>query len=99
MSIIDVPEELRIHINLIESSKIHRGENKSIKHIPGCLISFACRSAFIKGYGGFVSLKSKTKLKEYYRNSYGFIEMGTQMAIYNEASNLLIEKYSDDEKI
>lgn len=99
ISLVDKPEELRIHINLIESAIKYRGKNKAIKNIPGCLISYACKLAFKKGYGGFVSLTPKTKLKDYYRNVYGFIEMGTQMAVYQETSNYLIEIYSDYEEI
>ncbi|MEO1628904.1 MAG: hypothetical protein AAFV25_27405, partial [Bacteroidota bacterium] len=41
ISLIDYPRELRIHINLIESSREFRGKDKSILNIPGCLIGFA----------------------------------------------------------
>jgi len=49
MSIIDIPREFRIHINLIESSIKHRGKEKLIDNIPGCLISYSCKLAFEKG--------------------------------------------------
>lgn len=98
-SIIDFPEEFRIHINLIEASKLHRGKQKPIQNIIGCLIAYICQISFKRGYEGFVSLTPKTKLVDYYRNNYGFQQMGTQMAVYYEISNSLILKYIGDEKI
>lgn len=99
LSIIDIKEEFRIHINLIESSKNNKGKNKIIKNIAGCLIAFACKIAFKKGYGGFVSLVPKTRLINHYHNNYGFVQAGRQMAVYMEASNSLISKYLRNEKI
>ena len=99
VSLIDVPREFRIHINLIESSKKYRGKNKRIKNIPGCLISYACKIAFEKGYDGFVSLVPKTQLVKYYHENYGFEIIGNQMAIFMEKSKLLISKYIDDEEV
>jgi len=99
MSIIDIPNEFRIHINLIESSMKHRGKGKQIDNIPGCLISYCCKLAFEKGYDGFVSLILKTQLIDYYRKTYGFVQVGAQMAIFDEQSRLIISKYQIDEKI
>ena len=99
MSIIDIPNEFRIHINLIESSMKHRGKGKQIDNIPGCLISYCCKLAFEKGYDGFVSLILKTQLTDYYRKTYGFVQVGAQMAIFDEQSRLIISKYQIDEKI
>lgn len=99
MSLIDFPEELRMHINIIESSTAQRGKDKSILNIPGCLIGYACKISFKKGYDGFVSLVSKTKLVKYYHQTYGFIEFGTHMAVFNEISESIIQKYFDDEEI
>ncbi|MEO1515502.1 MAG: hypothetical protein AAFV95_10825 [Bacteroidota bacterium] len=97
ISLIDYPRELRIHINLIESSREFRGKDKSILNIPGCLIGFACKHAFKSGYEGFVSLIPKTQLIEYYRKNYGFISYGKQMAVFEEIAESLILKYFDDE--
>lgn len=99
ISLIDVSDEFRVHLNLIESSKMHRGKNKTIENIPGCLIAFACRLAFEKGYDGFVSLTPKTKLINYYTGNYGFRQMGRMLAVFGETSNSLISKYFDDEEI
>ena len=99
LSIRDIREESRIHINLIESSIKHRGKKNGLRSIPGCLIGFACRIAFRKGYGGFVSLTPKTYLIDYYQNNYGFIQVGRQLATYGEHSKLLMTKYLEDEEI
>ena len=98
ISLIDYPQEFRIHINLIEARKDQRGKHKKIGNIPGCLIAFACREAFKNGYGGFVSLKPKTQLIKYYQK-YRFVEVGMQMAIAAQDSKKLISKYFDDEEI
>jgi len=99
VSLIDYPEEFRLHINLIESSKANRGKNKVLDNIPGCLIAFTCQFAFEKGYDGFVSLVPKTELVKYYNEKYGFEQMGNQMAIYYQLSNSIIEKYLGNEKV
>jgi hypothetical protein len=98
ISLVDISKELRIHINLIESNKLHRGRDKKIKNIPGSLISYACKVAFQKGYDGFVSLIPKTELIDYYK-SYGFVQVGAHMAVFLEASRLLILKYIGDEEV
>ena len=98
MSLIDYPNEIRIHLNLLESRKDQRGKNKKIGNIAGCLIAYACRESFKRGYGGFVSLLPKTELISYYEN-YGFQAVGTVMAISEENSQKLITKYFRDEEI
>jgi len=99
VSVIDISEELRLHINLIEASKEYRGKNKPIQNIVGCMIAYVCQMSFIKGYEGFVSLTPKTRLVNYYRDKYGFQEMGNQMAVFYEISNSIILKYFGDEEI
>lgn len=99
VSIIDYPEEFRLHINLIESSKAYRGKKKLLDNIPGCLLAFVCQMSFERGYEGFVSLIPKTELVKYYSQRYGFEQMGIQMAVYYEISNSIIEKYLGNEKV
>lgn len=99
ISLIDYPNEFRIHINLLESSKKQRGKKKSILNIPGCLIAFACKMSFKNGYDGFVSLIPKTELIDYYLKTYGFLHFGNQMAVFQENSELIILKFFGDEKI
>lgn len=99
MSITDIPKEFRIHINLIESAAKHRGKGKQIDNIAGCLISYCCKLAFKKGYDGFVSLIPKTQLIQYYQKTYGFVQVGTHMAVLNEQARLIISKYQTNEEI
>ena len=93
---INIPEEYRLHINLLEASIPNRGKTKQIKNIPHCLISYACKQAFALGYDGFVSLYPKTKLIHYYRREYGFQQFGRQLAIYGKESFKLIKEYLDE---
>ena len=97
MSLIDIPEEYRIHLNLIEVGKNNRGENKKIENIAGCLIAFACQLAFDKDYFGFVSLKPKTRLIRLYQEKYGFRQYGRLLAVEQAASMFLINTYLNHE--
>jgi hypothetical protein len=96
ISLTDVAEELRIHINLIESAIQHQGKNKEIDGIPGRLIGFACEMSFKKGYDGFVSLTPKTRLVDYYHKQFGFLQTGKNMAVFLEISQSIIKKYLQD---
>jgi len=93
ISLIDIPEELRIHINLIETSNENKGKKKKIDKIAGCLLAFAVQVAFEKGYLGFTSLVPKTELIELYVKKYGFSQYGRQLAIERKAAIKLIQKY------
>ena len=93
MSIIDVSEEFRIHINLIESSNDNKGAAKKVDWITGCMIAFAAQISFEKGYQGFVSLLPKTVLIDYYIKKYGFSQYGRNLAIDTRGSIKLIQKY------
>ena len=97
MSLIDRPDEYRIHLNLLEVSKSNQGRKKEIDYIAGCLIAFAVENAFKRGYYGFVSLEPKTVLIDHYRQKYGFSQYGRYLGIEGPTSQLLIEKYVDDE--
>ena len=97
MSLIDMPEEYRIHLNLIEISSSNIGRKKNIENIAGCLIAFACRLAFLRGYYGFVSLQPKTRLIDLYQDKYGFRQYGRFLAVEQNASRLLMDKYLEYE--
>lgn len=99
VSLLDIPSEIRIHIDLIESSKENQGKNKEYNHISGCLIGFVCQKSFEKGYGGFVSLTPKTQLINHYHKKFGFIQIGVQMAVFMEKSQLIINKYLHNEEV
>ena len=93
VSLIDCPEEYRLHINLIEVGLSNRGKDKEIENIAGCLIAFACQIAFDRDYFGFVSLKPKTRLIGLYQDKYGFRQYGRLMAVEQHSSMDLIKKY------
>ena len=98
MALKDRPDELRLEIILLESSKENVGENKEYERIAGCLIAFACRLAFSKGYYGFVSLIPKTRLIPHYQKAYGFTQFGRQLASDTYNSQQLIKKYLSNEE-
>lgn len=97
ISLVDLPNEYRIHINLIEIGRDNRGKDKEIENIAGCLIAFACQLAFDKNYFGFVSLKPKTRLVDLYQNKYGFRQFGRLLAVEQVSAMSLINKYLDNE--
>lgn len=98
MSLCDYPEENRIHLNLLELSKNNRGKLKRIENIAGCLIAFAARISFERGYLGIVTLEPKSKLIDHYQEKYGFEDVGYMMLLSGEASRNLINKYLTDER-
>ena len=93
LSIKDIEDEFRIHINLIEISEKNRGRGKKYDRIAGCLIAHACQLSFNKSYDGFVSLVPKTRLINHYCEHYGFEQFGRQLGLGYEASINLIKKY------
>ncbi|MBB4081093.1 hypothetical protein GGR28_003740 [Lewinella aquimaris] len=98
LSIIDYPDELRIHLNLLEVGKTNIGQTKKIDNIAGCLIAVACKISFDRNYFGFVSLKPKTRLIPLYKEKYGFDQYGRLLAVDGDSSNQLIKKYLHDEE-
>ncbi|WP_282776509.1 hypothetical protein [Phaeodactylibacter xiamenensis] len=93
ISLTDINTEFRIHINLVEVSNDNKGKNKRIDRIAGCLLAFACKVAFEKGYLGFASLVPKTELVGLYIKKYGFKKYGSQLAIDQRDAIGLIQKY------
>ena len=93
ISLTNIREELRIHINLVESSNENKGKHKKVDRIAGCLIAFAVKLAFEQGYMGFTSLIPKIELIELYIEKYGFSQYGRQLAIERKAAMALIQKY------
>ena len=94
MALVDVPQEKRIELKLLASSKENAGKNKIYDGIAGCLIAYACRKA-LKKYGNLacVSLVPKTKLKSYYITKYGMTDGGWQLFVEGKHLNDLIKKY------
>jgi hypothetical protein len=83
-----------IFMALIESNKFNKGSKKVYLGVPGNLIAFACKLSFDKGYEGYVSFESKTKLIEHYQKSLNaHVLFGNIMAINAKAANKLIQQY------
>ena len=83
-----------MYMALIESSKFNKGVDKVYLGVPGNLVAFACKLSFDKGYGGYVSFESKTKLKEHYRITLGaHLLFGNVMAIDTKSAYKLIHQY------
>ncbi len=93
IALTDIPKELRIEINTIESSKENIGSKKIYDGIAGSLIAFACKLAFMRGYYGFVSLIPKTNLIKHYKEIYGFEQEGKHLYLHLANSEKLIRKY------
>ena len=83
-----------IFMPLIESNKFNRGDKKIYLGVPGNLVAFACKISFDKGYGGYVSFESKSKLKDHYNKTLGaHFLFGNFMAIDSKAAVKLIDQY------
>ena len=83
-----------IFMALIESSKFNRGARKVYLGVPSNLVAFACKLSFDKGYSGYVSFESKTRLKEHYQKTLGaHVLFGNIMAIDTRAAIKLVRQY------
>jgi hypothetical protein len=83
-----------VFMPLIESNKFNRGDKKIYFGVPGNLVAFACKISLDKGYGGYVSFESKTKLKEHYKKTLkAHFLFGNFMAIDSKNAAKLIEQY------
>lgn len=83
-----------VYMHLIESAPFNKGKGKVYLGVPGNLVAYACRLAFQKGFGGFVSFHSKTKLIEHYIKTLGAYHFGGQLMIIDTLpAKTLIEKY------
>jgi hypothetical protein len=85
-----------IHVHLVESAKFNRGQKKHNYGVAGNLFAFACKLSLEKGYEGFVTFESKTKLIDHYLGSLGAkILWGNRMVLENDvAKNLIIQYFS-----
>lgn len=99
ISLIDYPEELRVHGNLIEVATPHVGKSKQLDRIAGCLIAKGCIESFRRRYFGFFSVIPKTLLIDHYQDLYGFRQFGRQLAVQLDESKTLVKEYLPNEKI
>jgi len=83
-----------IFMHLIESNRFNRGAGKIYLGVPANLVAFACKLSFDKGYEGYISFESKTKLIDHYRKTLGAnLLFGNFMAIDTKAATKLIDQY------
>jgi hypothetical protein len=86
--------EDHVYMHLIESAPFNLGRKKVYIGIPGNLVAFACRTAFHRGFNGYVSFTSKTQLIDHYQKTLGAINVGGHLMVINTESALkLINKY------
>ena len=93
MSLVDFNTELWLKINLLQTSEENVGTNKKYDRIAGCLIAYACKQAFIRGYDGTVALEPKTELKKHYFEKYGMKNAGIHYYTELQNSEHLIKEY------
>jgi hypothetical protein len=87
-------EKDHIYMPLIESAPFNKGKSKMYVGVPGNLIAYACRFAFQKGFEGFISFHSKTKLIGHYEKTLDAYHFGGHLMIINTAAaKALVEKY------
>ncbi|MBI1781799.1 MAG: hypothetical protein HYR66_10575 [Sphingobacteriales bacterium] len=92
LSISDYNDHFYLH--LIESAPFNLGRNKLYEGVPGNLFAFTCKISWDKGYQGFISFTSKTKLIEHYERTLGATHIGGQkMIIFPQEALKLIKKY------
>lgn len=94
-----------IEIVLLEIGHKNIGKKKQFDGIAGCLIAFACRVSFKRGYDGCVYLIPKTTLISHYANKYGFFHVPLKtltrlvglMILYDVEARSILKKYIHDE--
>jgi hypothetical protein len=92
LSISDYNDHFYLH--LIESALFNLGKNKLYEGVPGNLFAFTCKSSWDKGYQGFVSFTSKTRLIEHYEKTLGATHVGGhKMVIFPKEALKLIKRY------
>ncbi len=92
LSISDNKDHFYLH--LVESAPFNLGKNKLYEGVPGNLFAFVCKTSWDKGYQGFVSFTSKSKLIEHYEKNLGATHIGgNRMVIFPQEALKLIKKY------
>jgi hypothetical protein len=82
------------YLHLVESAPFNLGKQKLYEGVPRNLFAFACKCSWDKGYQGFVSFQSKTKLIEHYEKTLGAVHIGGhKMVIFPHEALKLIKKY------
>jgi hypothetical protein len=81
-------------LHLVENAPFNFGKNKLYEGVAGNLFAFTCKQSWDKGYQGFVSFTSKTRLIAHYESTLGAVHVGGhKMVIYPHEALKLIRKY------
>jgi len=92
VSISDYKDHFYLH--LIESAPFNLGRHKLYEGVPGNLFAFTCKISWDKGYQGFISFTSKSKLLNHYEKTLGATHIGgNKMVIFPKEALKLIKKY------
>ena len=92
VSISDYGDHFYLH--LIESAPFNLGRKKLYEGVPGNLFAFTCKISWDRGYQGFISFTSKSKLLVHYQETLGATHIGGQkMVIFPKEALKLIKKY------
>ena len=82
------------YLHLIENAPFNFGKGKVYEGVVGNLFAFTCKESWDKGYQGFVSFTSKTRLISHYEETIGAVHVGGhKMVIYPHEALKLIKKY------
>lgn len=91
------PRKGYVFMSLIETAPHNFGSQKDYLGVAGNLAAFACKVSFEKGFGGYVSFVSKTKLIEHYMKTLkAEILVVPRMVIKTPAAKELVSKYFKD---
>ena len=87
-------KEDHVYMHLIESAPFNKGKDKVYTGVPGNLVAFACKLSFQRGFEGYLSFLSKTKLINHYEKTLGATHVGDNLMIINTVAALkLTNKY------
>lgn len=91
-----------VYINHVESAPQNKRAGKKYDYVAGCLFAYACDLSVNlgkKGYIGYVSFDSKTRLIPLYKEKYGAIHIGgSRMFFEPETGKKLINQYLKGEQ-
>ncbi|MBC9912608.1 N-acetyltransferase [Chitinophaga varians] len=94
MGLIHFPDEARVEIKLITSSRENIGKKKKYEGIVGCLIGYACQLSLMKyGEMACVSLVPKTEIRRHYMEKYGMEDAGWQLFLDGWRLLNIVKKY------
>jgi hypothetical protein len=92
ISIEDCSDHFFMH--LIESAKFNKGRAKVYRGVPGNLVSFGCKAAFEKGYGGVVAFVAKSQLIGHYKLALGAkLIGGNKMYLDTKEALIIVKQY------